>query len=207
VAEKVVYALSEGIEAGLTGGFTDGPYKEFDPSWVEGDDMIFVMSMDGDGPVRPALAEIFEHAERLGSDLAEQIAVYQNNFDPDDKLLVDMIIAKSRWHWDYEQDCWGPKPERIRAIDMARLKITDATVVSPPELMVSVRACDIEALLLQVQKLAPDSNRAVDATESIRLGIASRLKEMLPHAPEVIRPKAPKPAPEQTLSRAERFRT
>lgn len=201
MAAETLYALAPDLATGLQGGFSDGPYASFDPLWLSGEDMIFVLQADG--AVRPALAEIFQHAEQLGSSLTEIIAINQNDFQGRDRSLAEMIVAKSGWHWDFDRDKWRSKPADVRSQQMKRLGIDDQTRVSLPQVSISVRAVDLESLLRDVRSMAPSAGRNSQAVELTRRRIEDGLAALLGDAPHETPPE--KQASPRT--RAERFRT
>jgi len=68
---KVMYALCSSYEDGMSGAFSDGPHPEFDPAWVEGDDLIFRLS--GDGKVELAVEEMRAHGAAVSKTIVSKM--------------------------------------------------------------------------------------------------------------------------------------
>lgn len=128
------YCLAKTFEQGVAGSFCDGPYLQFDPAWLDGEELVFVAS-ESAAP-RLALNEIAAHADRMSLAFTEMFTIELMDAHKDlpapDSYLVNVILAKSSWHFDFDRDGWGRKTASMLAYQVAKFPMPDLAVSAPP---------------------------------------------------------------------------
>lgn len=128
------YCLAKTFKQGVAGSFCDGPHPEFDPDWLDGEELVFVAS-ESAAP-RLALSEIAAHADRMSLAFTEMFTIELMDAHKDlpapDSYLVNAILAKASWHFDFDRDGWGRKTASTHAYQIAKFPMPDQTVSAPP---------------------------------------------------------------------------
>lgn len=77
-------------------GYTAGPFPQFDPSWLEDDDPIYMLASDGSAKL--AIAEMALHCTRMTERQVNHLrSLDRGTLRPDEVALVDAAIEGSRY--------------------------------------------------------------------------------------------------------------
>lgn len=90
-AATVAYCLAESVGAGFKGNFAGGPFEKFDPSWMLGDELVFLASENDN--VKPVLAadDIISHAGTMSKEMFAKL--YKGNINLTKLARQDEVLA------------------------------------------------------------------------------------------------------------------